>query len=103
MRPSGRQIAESIDLPEATQAQVESIHDAGCRLTAEVLMNGKCSFCIEEPELGDFDQTICENGPAVPVALTEMIHRFTLSKFNDWREAMEEPEPGDAGKKSTAE
>lgn len=86
MRPSGHQVAESIELPQVTKEQIELIHDAGCRLTAEVLLNGKCSFCVEEPELGDFDQTICENGPRVPVVLTEMIHRFNRASFDAWKD-----------------
>lgn len=86
MRPGGRQVPESIELPMVTPEQIQAIDDAGCRLTAEVLLNGKCSFCIEEPELGNFAQKICENGPAMPVVLTEMIQRFNRASFNAWKD-----------------
>lgn len=93
LRPSGRQNIITIGLDADVAVNVAAIRESGCRLTAEVLMNEKCSFCIEEPDLGDFDQVICDNGPQVPVKITEMLLRFSKSAFDAWKQEMTEPEP----------
>ncbi len=48
-------------------------------------MNDLCSFCIEEPELGDYAQELAPMGPQVPVKIIEMIRTFDAAKFKQWK------------------
>jgi hypothetical protein len=83
--PHGRQERIEIELADELAPKLEQIAAAGCRLTAEILSTGICSFCIEEPELGDFDITLVVNGPQVPIKITDMIQRFTPELFEQWK------------------
>lgn len=84
-RPDGRQVPQSIELADDLAPKLKEIQDAGCRLTAEVLTTGMCSFAVEHPD-GDFDLELCENGPQVPTKITELIRRFDAVKFAAWKE-----------------
>lgn len=87
--PNGRQTFEFIELPDTLKLKVDAIHQWECRLTAEVLGNGICSFCVEHYH-GDFDMELCPNGPEVPAAITELIERFDEAEFKKWASEMEE-------------
>jgi hypothetical protein len=83
LMPNGEQRTISIPLEDDCFEKYKEISACGCRLTAEMLRTGECSFCIEHPD-GDFDCRICPNGPQVPILVTEMIRDFTKEKFDNW-------------------
>ena len=85
VRPDGRQRAEYISLEDDCAEKYIEIAAAGCRLTCEFLMNGQCSFCIEEPILGDYACAMSENGPNVPTVISKMIRDFKIDEFNEWK------------------
>jgi hypothetical protein len=89
LRPDGRQQEIRLELPDAVEPKLKEIRDSGCRLTAEVLSTGVCSFCVEEPALGDFDIILVPNGSKVPEAITSMLLRFDLAKFAEWKKESE--------------
>lgn len=71
------------EVPNDCAVGYEAIHRHKCRLTAEVLMNGMVSQCIEHDE-GDFAIEITKNGPEVQDALVKMIREFDGVKFDEW-------------------
>ena len=87
-RPDRRQAPQSIELADDLAPKLKEIQDAGCRLTADVLTTGMCSFTVELPALGDFDMELSPNDPEVPVKLTAMIRRFDPVKFAARKEEM---------------
>lgn len=87
--PDGRQSKTTIKLDDTVSTKLEEIKNAGCRLTAEILTTGVCSFCIEKPEIGDFDMELSPNGPGVKEAVTKMILRFSPKDFQVWEMKME--------------
>jgi len=87
LRPHGEQRHTEIDLEDDCYAKYEQIKAAGARLTAEIFDGGECSFCIEEPELGDYEILIVQNGPKVPVEITKMLRRFDPANFEAWKKA----------------
>jgi hypothetical protein len=87
-RPDGRQSKVEIDLPDEIRPHLEQIKQCGCRLTAEMLPAALVSFCIEEPRLGDVEQQICQNGPAVPETIVAMLKRFSLERFEEFKQQL---------------
>lgn len=74
-----------IELEDECALKADEICKAGCRLTAEVLQTGVCIFAIEEPEIGDYEIAICQNGPNVPIVIANMLREFDPKKFADWK------------------
>lgn len=83
--PNGRQSIDTTDVGYAEFDAYKKIRASGFRMTVELLSNGKVSMCIEDPSIGDFDLTISENGPAVPVKLSELLLRFDPKAAEKWR------------------
>lgn len=86
--PNGRQEQDSIFVSDEDFAQWEKIRGLGFRMTVEILSNGAISMCIEDPQLGDFDCTVCANGPDVPVKLSKMLQRFDAEAIPAWKKEM---------------
>lgn len=86
--PDGRTSQEFIELEhEGLEAKLKEINEAGCILTAEILPNGICSFCVSHQD-GDFDMELCPNGSQVPNAIIQMIMRFNREQFDAWLDEM---------------
>lgn len=60
MRPNGRQVEQTFDLPDQYEEQYNSMTDAGCRFEAEELMTGDVSITISN-EVRDVDQWVGPN------------------------------------------
>jgi hypothetical protein len=87
--PHGEQRERSCEVPDDCAVGYESLKRHECRLTAEVLMTGAVSQCVEHEE-GDFLIEITDNGPAVQDALVKMLREFDGAKFEEWLKAMQE-------------
>lgn len=81
--PFGEQREQSVEVPNDCAVGYEALRRHGCRLTAEVLMTGLVSQCIEHEE-GDYDIRITKNGPEVMTELGTMIREFDGAKFEEW-------------------
>ena len=81
--PHGEQRPRTAEVPDDCAVGYESLRRHGCRLTAEVLMTGHVSQCIEHTE-GDYDIEVTPNGPEVQAALVKMIRAFDGTKFEEW-------------------
>ena len=89
-RPNGRQELEETDVPDEVGVKFDELTACGCRITAEVLTTGEVSFCIEEPELGDFDGVLVENGPKLIQSFRDLILGFDKDRFISWKAEMKE-------------
>lgn len=82
LMPDGRQRPMIIDRPNDIGEKAKQLMDSGCRLEIEILMTGEISMTVErDQEDGEIDllaQKICSNGPAVPVAIDELINEASL-------------------------
>lgn len=87
--PHGEQRLRHAEVPDDCAVGYEALRRHKCRLTAEVLMGGQVSQCIEHDE-GDYAIEITENGPAVQEALTKMLRDFDGAKFEQWLKSMNE-------------
>jgi hypothetical protein len=83
MRPNGRRVPITTDVPENVFKAYNRVTAAGMIVTAENI-DQMISFCLEHPEYGDFDQTLVPNGPKVPVKLGELLLRFDEETFAQW-------------------
>jgi len=81
--PHGEQRTRFCEVPDDCAVGYEALKRKGCRLTAEVLMTGAVSQCIEHDE-GDFMMEVTQNGPEVQTALIEMLHAFDGKAFDEW-------------------
>jgi hypothetical protein len=81
--PRGEQRERSTELPDDCAVGYEALRRKNCRLTAEVLMTGSVSQCIEHEE-GDYDIEICANGPEIQEKLADMVRRFDGAAFDRW-------------------
>lgn len=99
--PNGRIEHTGVEVDDKLFDIYKTIESLGLRMTVEQLTTGEISMCIEDPLLGDFDITICSDGPEVLTALTGMLNRFnSLSNPSDavsqWRhDVNSEPEQED--------
>ena len=82
--PNGRAEWEEVEIKDFLKEKYELIQKFGCRLTAEVLTNGKVSLCIENPDMDDFDIKVCENGPKVIEILENMIDNFNEREYLEY-------------------
>ena len=77
MRPNGRAMPVTIDMPDEVAAKAHEIIESGLELECEVLSNGHVSFTITHPDDGDLDIRVCENDPNVPHHIADLILNFT--------------------------
>lgn len=80
IRPAGEQRMRSVEVPDDCAVGYEALTRKKCRLTAEVLMTGHVSQCIEHED-GDFAIEVTANGPEVQEALVKMIRGFDGASF----------------------
>lgn len=84
-RPDGRRTQESTTVSDEFNDAYCAMIEEGARFTAEVLMNGLVSQCIEYPDFGDFDIEIVQNDlTEVKKALEDMLRRFDVNRFRLW-------------------
>ena len=83
LRPHGRRVPITTDVPENVFEAYKRVRTAGMIVTAENI-DEMISFCLEHPDLGDFDVTLVRNGPKVPVKLGELLLRFDETAFAEW-------------------
>ena len=81
--PHGKQRELSAEVPDDCAVGYEALIRNKCRLTAEVLLTGHVSQCIEHED-GDYDMAVTANGPAVQDALVGMLRAFDGGKFQEW-------------------
>lgn len=81
--PHGEQRNRSAEVPDDCAVGYEALCRNKCRLTAEVLMTGYVSQCIEHDD-GDFDIRVTPNGPEVSKVLADMIRSFDGAAFTEW-------------------
>lgn len=85
--PHGEQRLRHAEVPNDCAVGYEALRRHGCRLTAEVLMTGHVSQCIEHEE-GDYDMEVTENGPVVQESLVKMLRKFDGAEFERWLKNM---------------
>lgn len=83
VRPNGRRVHHTVEVPKALEDQVLALRERGCWLAGEVLTTGQVSLTIEHKE-GDFDGILCPNGPEVQEATETLIGRFDAERFDRW-------------------
>lgn len=83
VRPNGEQRVRHAEVPNDCAVGYESLRRHGCRLTAEVLIDGLVSQAIEHPE-GDYAIEVTANGPEVTEALHRMLREFDGVEFAKW-------------------
>lgn len=83
MRPDGRQVPQTTNISNECQSRYEAILESKCRLTAEVLTDGKISLCIES-KWGDYDMKLVSNGPEIITTIEAMLQNFTIEKYEKW-------------------
>lgn len=81
--PHGEARVRHTEVPDDCAVGYEALRRHKCRLTAEILMTGHVSQCIEHEE-GDYDIAVTANGPAVQEALVKMLRDFDGTKFKEW-------------------
>jgi hypothetical protein len=81
--PHGEQRVRQTEVPDDCAVGYEALRRKNCRLTAEVLMGGQISMCIEHGE-GDVAIEVCDNGPSVLKHLADMIRKFDGAEFDAW-------------------
>ena len=84
--PNGEQVIRHCEVPNDCGVGYEALKRKGCRLTAEVLLTGHVSQCIEHEE-GDFAIQVTANGIDVLDALVKMIREFNGAAFDRWLKA----------------
>lgn len=85
--PDGEQRTRQCEVPDDCAVGYESLRRHKCRLTAEVLMDGMVSQCVEHEE-GDFLIEVTPNGPPVHKALVKMLREFDGATFEYWLQGM---------------
>lgn len=76
LRPNRERREVTTDLPEATEADYESMTKHGCRFEAEELRTGQILVTISDPaKKDDLDISITENGPAMQRGMITMLGR----------------------------
>jgi hypothetical protein len=72
LRPDGEQKTIQIQRSPEIEAVAAQLIAAGCRLEAEVLRTGECSFTCERGEQV-LAIEVCQNGPPVLAAVDKLI------------------------------
>ncbi len=79
--PNGREESVRIDRPGPIAAKAQAIIAAGYRFECEMLGDFRTvSLTITDPDDGDIEIEVVENGPAVPAAVDALIERFDLTR-----------------------
>jgi hypothetical protein len=77
LMPDGRAKQVSIDRPDEIAAKAQQIIAKGYRFECEMLSDWQTiSLTITDPDEGDVEIEVVENGPDVPLAVDRMIERF---------------------------
>ena len=77
LMPDGRAAEVSIDRPDEIAAKAQRIIAKGYRFECEMLSDRQTiSLTITDPDEGDVEIEVVENGPDVPLAVDRMIERF---------------------------
>lgn len=72
LRPDGRQVEVSIDMPDEVAEKAAHLYLAGYELECEILRSGICSFTISDGE-EDLLIELCPNGQAVVKAVYQLV------------------------------
>lgn len=81
--PHGEQRLRTAEVPDDCSVGYEALKRNKCRLTAEVILGGMVSQCIEHEE-GDYAIEVTANGPAVKDALVKILREFNGAAFVEW-------------------
>jgi hypothetical protein len=76
MRPNGRAVPVSIAVDPEVAAIAQTIRARGLAFECEVLTTGQVSLTITDPEEGDLDIRVVENGPGVREAVEDLVRNF---------------------------
>ena len=76
MRPDGRQVPVTIEVAQDVADKARTIIARGFRFECECLSTGQVSMTITDPEKGDLDIRVRENGPGIREAVEDMVRRF---------------------------
>jgi hypothetical protein len=99
IRPHGRQVKHTTELPDELADKWTQLCDRGCRLTMEVMLGGWINICVEDSEMDD-DVTMLnvQNGPEVLTAVAELVRSFDPATHEEWRQTVcgEQEMPQDA-------
>ncbi len=83
LMPDGRRTQVTIERPDEICEQAQKLLEAGWRLEIEMLATSAISMTVERDVDGDDDEIvcsaheICNNGPAVPIAVDKLITEAT--------------------------
>jgi len=91
--PHGERRVRQAEVPSDCAVGYEALRRHGCRLTAEVLIGGLVSQCIEHEE-GDYAIEVTKNGPEVQAALVKMLREFDGAAFTRWLKNIRMDEEG---------
>ncbi len=80
MRPNGRAVPVSIEVAEDVAGMAASLIESGLALECESLTTGHVSLTITDPEEGDLDIRVVNNGPGVREAVEDLIRGFTARR-----------------------
>ena len=72
MRPNGRRVNQSVEIPDTSRSDYEMILSRGWNLAAEVLMSGMVSITVESEEQ-DEAMRVVPNGPNVIDAIQQVL------------------------------
>lgn len=77
LMPDGKKAEVTIDRPDDIAAKAREIIARGFRFECEMLSDRKSiSLTITDPDEGDLDIEVVQNGPDVPLAVDRMVLRF---------------------------
>lgn len=77
LMPSGSKAEVTIDRPDDIAAKAREIIARGFRFECEMLSDQRSvSLTITDPDEGDLDIEVVQNGPEVPLAVDRMVRRF---------------------------
>jgi hypothetical protein len=76
IRPDGRSVAVTTELPAISRDAYLDMLEHGCRLEAEALVTGEVSVTVYDPETeSDVDIELVSNGPGIQDEIAEMLNR----------------------------
>lgn len=76
MRPDGRAVPVTIEVAPDVADKARAIIARGLRFECECLATGQVSMTITDPEEGDLDIRLRDNGPGIREAVEDMVLRF---------------------------
>lgn len=78
MLPHGRKVPVSIEVADDVAGKADELIAQGICFECEVLTTGQVSLTITDPELGDLDIHVRQNGPGIREAVEDMVRKFDL-------------------------